>query len=125
MDIELDMSQFEPVEAPKECVLKDDFTWTDMGKDAYLMLKVELYQGQVAQYGNLKPEYITIFFENVSFNVTQEQFDRLVIALPRPPAHLVYRTLDEAFALEDEPFWIYDMESGAFVEASAFPMRSI
>ena len=120
-DKEWDLSQFELVEAPKECVLKKDIAWTIEGKGVFQTAEVELYQGGIAQYGNLKPDYITIFFANISLNVTQEQFDQLVNALPRPPAGLIYRTLDDAFILEDEPFWIYDMESGAFLEASAFP----
>ena len=120
-DMELDLSQFELVEAPKECVLKNDITWTVEGKGVFQTAEVKLLQGGIAQYGNLKPDYITIFFTDVTLNVTQEQFDQLVNALPRPPAGLIYRTLDDAFALEDEQFWIYDMETGAFLEASAFP----
>ena len=120
-DMELDLSQFEFVEAPKECVLKRKVAWAVEGNGAFQTAEVELPQGEIAQYGNLKPDYITIFFTNVSLNVTQEQFDQLVNALPRPPAGLIYRTLDDAFALENEQFWIYDMESGAFLEASAFP----
>ena len=119
--MELDLSQFKFVEAPKECVLKHDIVWTVEGKGVFQTAEVRLHQGGIAQYGSLKPEYITIFFTDVSLNVTQEQFDHLVNALPRPPAGLIYRTLDDAFALEDERFWIYDMESGAFLEASAFP----
>ena len=119
--MELDLSQFELVEAPKECVLKEKVAWAVEGNGTFQTAEVELFQGEIAQYGNLKPDYITIFFTNVSLNVTQEQFDQLVNALPRPPAGLVYRTLDDAFALEDEQFWIYDMESDAFLEASAFP----
>ena len=121
MDIELDLSQFEFVEAPKECVLKRDVTWTDTEKGNFLTAEINLHQGMIAQYGNLKPDYITIFFTDLSLNVTPEQFDELVNALPRPPAGLIYRTLDDAFALEDEQFWIYDMESGAYLDASAFP----
>ena len=120
-DMELDLSQVKFVEAPKECVLKHDIVWTVEGKGVFQTAEVRLHQGGIAQYGSLKPEYITIFFTDVSLNVTQEQFDHLVNALPRPPAGLIYRTLDDAFALEDERFWIYDMESGAFLEASAFP----
>ena len=119
--MELDLSQFEPVEAPKECVLKEKVAWAVAGNGTFQTAEVELFQGEIAQYGSLKPDYITIFFTNVSLNVTQEQFDQLVNALPRPPAGLIYRTLDDAFALEDEQFWIYDMETGAFLEASAFP----
>mgnify|MGYP001122885786 FL=1 len=119
--MELDLSQFEPVEAPKECVLKEKVAWAVAGNGTFQTAEVELIQGEIAQYGSLKPDYITIFFTNVSLNVTQEQFDQLVNALPRPPAGLIYRTLDDAFALEDEQFWIYDMETGAFLEASAFP----
>ena len=119
--MELDLSQFELVEAPKECVLKEKVAWAVEGNGTFQTAEVELFQGEIAQYGNLKPDYITIFFTNVSLNVTQEQFDQLVNALPRPPAGLVYRTLDDAFALENEQFWIYDMESDAFLEASAFP----
>lgn len=121
MDMELDFSQFEIVEAPKECVLKNELTWTVSGNNVFQTAEVKLYQGDIAQYGNLKPEYITIFFENVSLNVTPEQFAQLATALPHPPSGLIYRTLDDAFALEDEQFWIYDMENGAFLEASAFP----
>lgn len=120
-DMKLDLSQFELVEAPKECVLKEKVAWAVEGNGTFQTAEVDLFQGEIAQYGNLKPDYITIFFTNVSLNVTQEQFDQLVNALPRPPAGLIYRTLDDAFALEDEPFWIYDMESGAFLEASTFP----
>ncbi len=119
--IELDLSQFELVEAPKECVLKKAVTWTIAGKSDFQTAEIQLNQGEIAQYGSLKPDCITVFFTDVSLNVTQEQFDRLVNALPRPPAGLMYRTLDDAFALEEEPFWIYDMESGAFLDASAFP----
>lgn len=118
---EWDFSQFELVEAPKECVLKNDIAWTVKGRGVFQTAEVKLHQGGIAQYGSLKPGCITIFFTDVSLNVTQEQFDQLVNALPRPPAGLIYRTLDDAFALEDEQFWIYDMESGAFLEASAFP----
>jgi len=121
MDIELDLSQFELVEAPKECVLKSDIAWTVAGKGVFQTAEVKLHQGGIAQYGSLKPGCITIFFTDVSLNVTQEQFDQLANALPCPPAGLIYRTLDDAFALENERFWIYDMESGAFPEASAFP----
>ena len=119
--MEWDSSQFDFAETPKECVLKDRVAWAVEGRGAFQTAEVELYQGEIAQYGNLKPDYITIFFTYVSLNVTQEQFDQLVNVLPRPPAGLVYRTLNDAFILEDEPFWIYDMESGAFLEASAFP----
>lgn len=119
--IELDLSQFELVEAPKECVLKNDVAWIVSGKGLFETAEVKLHQGAIAEYGSLKPDYITIFFADVSLNVTQEQFDQLVDALPHPPAGLFYRTLDDAFALEDGQFWIYDMESGAFLEASAFP----
>ena len=121
MDMELDLSQFELVEAPKECVLKTDIVWTVEGKGIFQTAEVKLHQGEIAQYGILKPDCITIFFTDVSLNVTQEQFDQLVNILPRPPAGLIYRTLDDAFGLENERFWIYDMESGAFLEASAFP----
>ena len=120
-DMELDLSQFEFVEAPKECVLKNDIAWTIEGKGLFQTAEVKLHQGVIAQYGNLKPDYITIFFTDLSLNVTPEQFNELVNVLPRPPAGMIYRTLDDAFALEDERFWIYDMESGAFLEASAFP----
>ena len=120
-NIEWDESQFVTVEAPKECVLKKKVTWAVEGRGVFQTAEVELHQGEIAQYGNLKSDYITIYFTHVSLNVTQEQFDQLVNALPRPPAGLIYRTLDDAFILEDEPFWIYDMESGAFLEASAFP----
>jgi len=119
--IELDLSQFKLVEAPKECVLKNNVTWTVEGMGIFQTAEVKLYQGGIAQYGSLKPDCITIFFTDVSLNVTQEQFNQLVNALPRPPAGLMYRTLDDAFALEEGPFWIYDMDSGAFLEASAFP----
>ena len=120
-DMELDLSEFELVEAPKECVLKDSISWTVSGRGVFETAEVTLHQGSIAQYGNLKPDYITIFFTDVSLNVTQEQFDQMLTALPRPPAGLMYRTLDDAFALEDGQFWIYDVESGAFLEASAFP----
>ena len=120
-DKEWDFSQFEFVEAPKECVLKNDIAWTIKGRGVFQTAEVKLHQGGIAQYGSLKPGCITIFFTDVSLNVTQEQFDQLMNALPRPPAGLIYRTLDDAFALENEQFWIYDMESGAFLEASAFP----
>lgn len=119
--MELDLSQFELMEAPKECVLKEGISWTVPGKGVFETAEVTLRQGWIAQYGSLKPGYVTIFFTDVSLNVTQGQFDQLVNALPRPPAGLIYRTLDDAFALEDEQFWIYDIESGAFLEASAFP----
>ncbi len=121
MDMELDLSQFELVKAPKECVLKRAVTWTIVGKGSFQTAEIQLNQGEIAQYGSLKPDCITIFFTDVSLNVTQEQFNRLVNALPRPPAGLMYRTLDDAFALEEEPFWIFDMESGAFLDTSAFP----
>ena len=120
-DIELDLSQFELVEAPKECVLKNSISWTVSGKGVFETAEVTLHRGWIAQYGSLKPGYITIFFTDVSLNVTQEQFNQLVNTLPRPPAGLFYRTLDDAYALEDGQFWIYDMESGAFLEASEFP----
>lgn len=119
--IELDLSQFTLVEAPKECVLKDNISWTVSGKGIFETAEVTLHQGWIAQYGSLKPGFTTIFFTDVSLNVTQEQFDHLVNALPSPPAGLIYRTLDDAFALENVQFWIYDMESGTFLEASAFP----
>ena len=121
MDMELDLSGFKFVKAPKECVLKRDVTWTDTEKGSFLSAEIKLHQGAIAEYGNLKPDYITIFFTDISLNVTPEQFNQLVNVLPRPPAGLIYRTLDDAFALENEQFWIYDMESGAFVDASAFP----
>lgn len=120
-DIELDLSQFTFAETPKECVLKNDISWTVSGKGIFETAEVRLHQGGIAQYGSLKPGFITIFFTDVSLNVTQEQFDQLVNALPYPPAGLIYRTLDDAFALEEEQFWIYDIESGAFLDASAFP----
>lgn len=120
-DNERDFSQFEFVEAPKECVLKNDIAWTVEGQGVFQTAEIKLHQGGIAEYGNLNPGCITIFFTDVSLSVTQEQFDQLMNALPRPPAGLIYRTLDDAFALEDEQFWIYDMESGAFLEASAFP----
>ena len=120
-DMELDISGFELMETPKECVVTDTLAWTVEGKDVFQTVEVKLRQGEIAQYGNLKPDCITIFFTEVSLNVTQEQFDQLVNILPRPPADLIYQTLDDAFGLEDEQFWIYDMESGAFLEASAFP----
>ena len=120
-DMELDLSQFVFLEPPKECVLKNDITWTIEGNGVFQTAEVKLYQGQIAQYDSLKPDCITIFFTAVSINVTQEQFNQLVNALPRPPAGLFYRTLDDAFTLEDEQFWIYDMKSGAFLDTSVFP----
>lgn len=119
--MELDISNFKFLEAPKECVLRKDITWTAQRKEDGLTAEIKLYQGMVAQYGNLKPDHVTIFFTNLSLNVTQKQFDQLANALPYPPAGLSYQTLDEAFDLEEEPLWIYDIESGTFLEASAFP----
>ena len=60
-DMELDLSQFELVEAPKECVLKNDITWAVEGKDVFQTAEVKLLQGGIAQYGSLKPDCITIF----------------------------------------------------------------
>lgn len=60
--MELDLSQFELVEAPKECVLKKAVTWTIAGKSDFQTAEIQLNQGEIAQYGSLKPDCITVFF---------------------------------------------------------------
>nr|WP_325259169.1 hypothetical protein [uncultured Oscillibacter sp.] len=119
--MELDFSNFVFFDVPKECVLKKDIIWAVQRKEDGLTAEIKLYQGMIAQYDDLKADHITIYFTDISLSVTQEQFDQLANALPRPPAGLIYQTFDDAFILEDKPFWIYDIESGAFLDASVFP----
>lgn len=119
--MELDMNDFAPIEVPKFAIMKKDFSWAGKPSATISIIEVELFQGDIASYGEKVGGLIPIYFDHLTLKVTREQFDGMVTPLPWPPAGLAYRSIDDAFDIEDEPFWIYDVETDAFIQASAFP----
>lgn len=119
--MELDLHDFTPIEVSKMAILKRDFSWTATPHASATIIEVKLFQGEIANYVENADGLIHIYFDHLTLKVTKPQFDDMVTPLPWPPEGLCYRSMDDAFDIEEEPFWIYDVETEAFMQASAFP----
>ncbi len=113
--------EFTFYDAPKLCVLRQDYLYTTALEKDVRQIKVKLFRGSLAEYSEVGENELEVYFENVVIRMTKKFFESLATPLSCPPNGLQYRTLDEAFMLEDEPFWICDIDSNTFVQASSFP----
>lgn len=119
--MELNIENITFFEMSKRCIVKNDTYWNIPLANSVLNIQIKLLQGALADYEQLNDDVIAVYLTDIELRVTQDQFEQLMTPLPQPPSGLEYCSLDDAFVIEDDTFWIYNFELKTFFQSNAFP----